>query len=178
MNFSKTINENKNENIEKKENKDIDKKNITYKYISTEFNNIFSNTEKEIKDFIIEEEKLKSGKKILRDTKVKFIQALIYSFLHIEKHKGKQDVINYLNLQYQLENDNLLKRTTLYEKEKNIPLNFYFSLFKKLFDLYNDLFVDKRLKKLMAVDGTYNNTNVCVYKDSTDTLTFCRIIKK
>ena len=63
MNFSKTINENKNENIEKKENKDIDKKNITYKYISTEFNNIFSNTEKEIKDFIIEEEKLKSGKK-------------------------------------------------------------------------------------------------------------------
>jgi hypothetical protein len=182
MNFSKTINENiekkeneniekkENENFEKKENNNIEKKNITYKDICTKLNNIFSNKEKEIKNFIIEEQKIKSGKvKALRDTKVKFIQALIYSILHIEKHKGKKDVINYLNLEYEFESDNLLKRTTLYEKEKNIPLNFYFSLFKKLFDLYNDLFVDKQLKKLIAVDGTYNNTNVYNYKNFLET---------
>jgi len=68
MNFSKTINENiekkeneniekkENENFEKKENNNIEKKNITYKDICTKLNNIFSNKEKEIKNFIIEEQ--------------------------------------------------------------------------------------------------------------------------
>ena len=166
MNFSKIVNE----NIEKKENNNSEKKNITYTGLCTKINDIFDDQDTQIKEVIVEEEKSKSGKiKTPRNTKVKFTQALIYSFLHIEKYKGKTDVINCLNLEYGLEGENLLKRTTLYEKEKKIPFKYYFSLFKKIFDLYNDLFDDEQLKKLIAVDGTYNNTNVYNYKNFLET---------
>lgn len=129
--------------------------NINYNYISTKLNKIFCNLEIEISQYIYEMSNIKT-----RKTKVSYLNAFIYSILYVQNHKTKQDSVNILNKYHNLSGDNLLKRTTLYEKEIKIPLSFYVKIFNNLLSLYDELFCDKNLIKKIAVDGTYNNTNV------------------
>ena len=55
---------------------------------------------------------------------------------------------------------NQYKNTTLYEKEQNIPLSFYTGLLKNIYEVHNKLFNNNKKFKVIAVDGTYNNTNI------------------
>ncbi len=128
-------------------------KNITYKNICDSLNSIFMNIEKQISNFINKVYKIKTRKTI-----VTYTDTFIYSTLCTQINKTKTDVINDLNLL--LNKNNELKRTTLYEKEIKIPFEFYVDIFNKITKLYYDLFSDDKIKKLIAIDGTYNNTNV------------------
>jgi len=127
--------------------------NITYKNICDSLNIIFLNIENDIKNFIYKIYKIKT-----RKSKVSFIDTFIYATLYTQINKTKTDVINELNLI--TNNNEIFNRTTLYEKEIKIPLEFYVDIFNKITKLYNDNFNDDEFKKLVAIDGTYNNTNV------------------
>jgi len=76
----------------------------------------------------------------------------------------KNEVINELNFLIDNDNDNnnkhKLNRTTLHEKDLKIPLQFYVDLFNKIINLYLDFFNDNKVKKLISIDGVYNNRNV------------------
>jgi hypothetical protein len=127
--------------------------NITFKNICNSLNSIFSNTEKQICNFVNTVHKIKT-----RKTAVSYTDTFIYSTLYTQINKTKTDVINELNLS--IYKNNNLKRTTLYEKEIKIPFEFYADIFNKITKLYYDLFNDDKIKKIIAIDGTYNNTNV------------------
>jgi len=86
-----------------------------------------------------------------------FLSLLWSIVLCTQINKTKTDIINDLNLSL---NNNKFKRTTLYEKEIKIPFEFYVDIFNKITKLYYDLFNDDKIKKIIAIDGTYNNTNV------------------
>ena len=128
-------------------------KNITYKNISDSLNLIFNDVEKLISNFIYEKYNIET-----RKTKISYTDTFIYSTLCTQNHKTKLDVINDLNSLLNLKSK--LKRTTLYEKEIKIPFEFYSYIFNKITKLYNNLFVDPTIQRLIAIDGTYNNTNV------------------
>jgi len=128
------------------------KSDISYKKICDSLNTIFFNIEKDIRQFIYKFNKIKT-----RKGKVSFTTTLIYSVLYTQINKTKPDVINELNLT--IDEDEQLNRTTLYEKEIKIPLEFYLFIFNKLTKLHNDFF-DDGLIKYVAIDGTYDNTNV------------------
>ena len=116
-------------------------------------NLIFNDVEKLISNFIYEKYNIET-----RKTKISYTDTFIYSTLCTQNHKTKLDVINDLNSLLNLKSK--LKRTTLYEKEIKIPFEFYSYIFNKITKLYNNLFVDPTIQRLIAIDGTYNNTNV------------------
>jgi hypothetical protein len=129
--------------------------NFNYDLIIKKLNNICENFENNI--FLY----YKKKNIIIRNTKVSYLNTFIYTFLYIQKNNTKLDAVNQLNTYYKFENKkDLFKRTTLFEKEKNIPTYLYSEIYKNLLNLYNEFFIDKDIKRLIAVDGTYNNTNV------------------
>jgi len=135
---------------------------ITYEIIINKLNEVFNDIEKTIRDFIKKNYKIKT-----RKTKLTFTETFIYSILCTEINKTKIDIVNELNVLNTEENK--INRTTIYEKEIKIPFEFYVFVFQKLTKLYNDIFDDEHIKKLVAVDGTYNNTNVFNIKELLET---------
>jgi hypothetical protein len=129
--------------------------NINYNFISLKINKIFCDFEIEYSKYIFDISNIK-----IRNTKVSYLNAFIYSILYVQNHKNKLDSVNFLNKYLNLDGNKLLRRTTLYEKEIKIPLSFYVKIFNKLLSLHIELFNNKELLKKMAIDGTYNNTNV------------------
>jgi hypothetical protein len=128
---------------------------ISYENICDSINIIFNDIENNIKDFIYEINDIKT-----RNTKVTFTSTLIYSLLYTKINATKDEVVAELNeLNEIMGNSKTFNRTTLYEKEIKIPLEFYVDLFNKISKLYLDFF-DKNEKKIVGVDGVYNNTNV------------------
>lgn len=128
---------------------------ITYEIIVKKLNNVFVNFDIDFSTLMYKIHNLK-----IRKTKTTYKQAFLYSLLYTQDNVTKIDSVNIINKYFKFNDKELLKRTTLYEKENKIPLNFYNDIFKKLIELYNQTFSDKNLKKLIAVDGTFNNTNI------------------
>lgn len=95
--------------------------------------------------------------------KISFLDALIYKFNYSQKDITKANIIS----KYNLSNDTLINRTTFYEKEKLIPLKTYENLFNKIITLYDTLF--NKTTKFIAVDGTFNNTNILNKKGNLET---------
>lgn len=95
--------------------------------------------------------------------KISFLDALIYKFNYSQKDITKANIIS----KYNLLNDTLINRTTFYEKEKLIPLKTYENLLNKIVVLYDTLF--NKTTKFMAVDGTFNNTNILNKKGNLET---------
>jgi hypothetical protein len=129
---------------------------ITWTNISDKINNIFFNIEKITRKFI----KIESGT-VTRNTIISFTDTLIYSILYTQHDKTKTDIVNELNIIHKDKDKNvIIKRTTIHDKETKIPFDVFIYIFKEIKKLYSDLFEDDQLTKLIAVDGTYNNTNV------------------
>lgn len=132
-----------------------------YKVIINKLNNIFLNVDENIRKHIEADLKIKT-----RKTKISFLDTLIYSILHTQIRKFKSEIVSQLDYY----NKNLkINRTTLYEKEVKIPISFYLDIFKKISKVHTDYFSDNEIKKLVAVDGTYNNTNVYNLKGMLET---------
>lgn len=135
--------------------------NFSYENITNELLKIFDNCNLKIKKAIKEELKITT-----RNTKVSFDIALLYSLLYTEKYITKEEVVNDIN---NYEETDKYKNTTLYEKEQYIPLSFYTDLFKNIYEVHIKLFNNNDKKKVVAVDGTYNNTNIYNVKQFLET---------
>jgi thymidylate kinase len=101
----------------------------------------------------------------LKQEKIKslFTETVIYSLLYTEINKSKKKVIINLNILPEYNNNftkEKFKRTTLYEKKSLIPIDYYVDIFQKIKEIYENLFKNDNNNKIIAIDGTYNNTNV------------------
>lgn len=125
--------------------------NINYEIIVKSINNIFSNVDKDIHQIIFDEYKI-----INRKSKLSFTDTVIYALEYTQNNKTKTDIVN----KYNKNNNTKISRTTFFEKESNIPILFWFTIYNKLISVYNRYFIDKQKKSIIAVDGTYNNINL------------------
>jgi len=149
------INKNINKNID--ENNNID--NNVYEIIINSLNKIFSSADKDIRKFIYKKSNIKT-----RNTKLSFTDAFIYSLEYCKHNKTKIDIVNEFNIQRNENSENgcynVISRTAFYEKEIKIPSEYYLDVYHKILKIYNENFNKNLENKLIAVDGTYNNTNV------------------
>lgn len=120
-----------------------------YNFLSNLLNEIFKTTNDDIKSLLI-----KKGIKI-RNNKISFSDVLLYKFLYAYNNNNKQFIVSKFNY----DNDTSIDRTTYHKKDLMMTDIFYKSLFYKIRNLYNDNFKFENYN-LIAVDGTYNNTNV------------------
>ena len=129
------------------------KDDIDYESIVKLLNNIFINADKDISKSIFDNYKIKT-----RKTKLSFKDALIYSLQYTQNNKTKIDIVNKFNKD--IDNyEKKISRTTFHEKVSNIPLSYYADVHKKLLSIYKNKF-NKSKPSIIAVDGTYGNTNV------------------
>ena len=123
--------------------------------LSNDFSLIFKNVDVDIKNELF--------KKALstRKRQISFSDAFSYQLLYSLNGTTKQSVVSELCFVHNLN----CSRPSFYNKSKKIPISFYENIYLKLRNLFllksnhiNDL-------TLIAVDGTYNNTNDINCKD-------------
>ena len=83
-------------------------------------------------------------------------QLLYYKFKYSEGTTTKQNIVASLNF----DNNNRFHETSYYRKEKNISLETYKNILIDIQNLYLDYNGNKNKTSLIAVDGTYGNTNI------------------
>jgi hypothetical protein len=130
-----------------------------YNSLSNSLNNIFKNNNQEIKNLL-----LKNNIKT-RNNKISFSDVILYKFLYAYKNDSKQLITSSLNYKNNLS----INRTTYHKKDLMFPHTFYKDLFYKVRNLYNEKIKLNDKFNLIAVDGTYNNTNVNNVKSKLET---------
>lgn len=119
--------------------------------LTDDINNLFKDADKNIRKSLLDKN-IKT-----RNTKLNFVDVLCYVFNYSFIDSTKQSVVSDLNF----DNENNINRTSYYKKEVQIPLSFYNDIYTKLKKILN-----KYLNKsddeytIIAVDGTYSNTNI------------------
>ena len=130
----------------------------TFNELTTDFNNIFLNSNDIIKN-LLSEKNIKT-----RYNKITFIDALCYIFNYSFIKTTKLSVTS----EYNYNNNKNIDRTSYYRKELKIPITFYENILikiKNIFDKYYNRYnlIDINDKKsnyqIQPVDGTYNNIN-------------------
>ena len=130
-----------------------------YEIFSNSINNIFKTTNDDNSKLLI-----KNNIKT-RNNKINFSDVLLYKFLYTFKNNTKQHITSLFNY-----NNNLsIDRTTYHKKDLIMSTTFYKNLFYKVAHFYNDNFKIKNQINLVAVDGTYNNTNIHNIKGNLET---------
>ena len=135
--------------------------NYSYKNIAVKLNTIF----KDFNNVIIKDVELNKKIKI-RNRETTFIDALLYKFNYSIKDKTKEQIAGEINL---LNNKNTFVNSFNY-RENQIPVSTYKNIFNNVSQLYKQL-KKTELNELIkiAVDGTFNNTNVnnsCILETS------------
>ena len=90
----------------------------------------------------------------LRQRKVSLTDALIYKFKYAEKYKTQNNTID----DYKMDNKILCNNNCFINKENKIPLEYYENIFNKITEIFYK-YSNKTNYTVIAVDGTYNNTN-------------------
>ncbi len=129
-----------------------------YNFLSNSLNNIFKTINNDLKNLLI-----KNGIKT-RNNKISFSDVLLYKFLYTYKDISKQ----YIFSKFNYDNELSINITTYHKKDLMMSDTFYKSLFYKIRNFYNDNFKTENYN-LIAVDGTYNNTNVNNIKGKLET---------
>ena len=118
------------------------------KILTKDINNIFVNANENIRDI------LKVNNINTRTKKLSFTDALTYKFLCAYKNYTNTQVVadlNFANSKVDINN--------YYKKEQKIPLEYYENILNNTKQILNK-YSNKNLKdRIIAVDGTYNNTN-------------------
>ena len=121
------------------------------KKLGDDINNLFENADKNIKNILLKK-KIKT-----REGKINFKDVLCYVFNYSFIEPSKQCVVS----NYNFDNKINVNRTSYYKKEIKIPLSFYNELFIKIKKLLNKYLNKKNDDfNIIAVDGTYSNTNI------------------
>lgn len=106
----------------------------------------------------------------LRNYKIKLRDAIYYKFMYSKNETTKESIVSSLNY----DNNTSINKSSYYRKENNIPIDLYKNIFLKIKDKYNDLLNNNNLNELseklvLAVDGTFNNTNINNFSDTIET---------
>ena len=113
------------------------------KNIINDLNNLFKNADIDIIN-------LKKKENInTRTRKLTFKDVINYKFQYAQKN-----IID----NYKYDHNILCNNTSFYKKEQKIPLQFYENIFENVLSIYYK-YAKKTQYKIIAVDGTYNNTN-------------------
>ena len=120
-----------------------------YSILTNNLNNIFKNVNNDIIYNL-------SNYKKTRNSKLKYSDVLYYKMLYSFKNNSKQSIVSTINFK----NYKLIDRTTYHKKDLKMNVSFYYSLFNKIKKSYNNLFKNISNYDVIAVDGTYNNTNI------------------
>jgi len=120
--------------------------------LSNDINSVFNNVNNDITKLIFSTLKIKN-----RNNKLTFVDVLNYIFNYSFINTTKQQIVS----DYNFKNNTNYNRSSFYKKELNIPLTFYQNLFFKVKQLLNKT-INKNLNlyNVIAVDGTYSNTNL------------------
>lgn len=116
--------------------------------LTKELNNLFIDSDYYIKK-ILNEKNIKT-----RNKKLSFKDALKYKFLYAYKNETKSQIVSDLNFDNYKAN-----KSNYYKKEQKIPLEYYQHLLNKVKQLFNNYSKNNLEYNVIAVDGTYNNTN-------------------
>jgi len=97
----------------------------------------------------------------LRKNKIILRDAVYYRFMYSKNNTTKEAITSSLNF----DNNNNIHRTSYYRKENNITLELYKNILDKIKEKYNKIITGNNLeilndKTILAVDGTFNNTNI------------------
>ena len=122
--------------------------NIAYDDLVKDLNNLFKNADNYISQL------LKDQNITTRKRKLSFIDALTYKFMYANKHKTQQSAID----NYKYDNKIIFNNISFYKKESKIPLEYYEYIYDKCINMF-EKYTNKTSFKIIAVDGTYNNTN-------------------
>lgn len=123
-----------------------------FSQLSNDINSVFNNVNNDITKLIFSTFKIKN-----RNNKLTFVDVLNYIFNYSFINTTKQQIVSDHNFK----NNTNYNRSSFYKKELNIPLTFYQNLFFKVKQLL-DKTINKNfnLYNVIAVDGTYSNTNL------------------
>lgn len=124
------------------------KYNLKIDNLVCDLNSLFKNHNDEITNLL----ELKNIK--LRQRKVSLTDALIYKFKYAEKYKTQNNTID----DYKMDNKILCNNNCFINKENKIPLEYYENIFNKITEIFYK-YSNKTNYTVIAVDGTYNNTN-------------------
>lgn len=128
----------------------IIKNDIDISQIVRDINSLFSDANIDIKNMLAKQNI------ITREKILTFSDSLIYKFLCAYKNNTNQQIASDLNY-----NNNIhIYESNYYKKEQKVPLQYYQNVLNKtkmLFDKYKNNHNDYNI---VAVDGTYNNTNL------------------
>ena len=117
--------------------------------LSEELNNLFINSDRDIKE-ILDKKNIKT-----RNKKLSFNDVLKYKFLYVYKNYTKSQIVADLNFDNYKAN-----KSNYYKKEQKIPLEYYQLVLNKVKQLFNNYSKKTSPYNIIAVDGTYNNTNL------------------
>jgi len=118
-------------------------------HLTKELNNIFKNSNFDIMNM------LKNKNIKTRTKQLTFLDVLNYKFQYSFINKTQNDVID----NYKYNNNISCDKTAFYKKENKIPFEYYKSIYDKILILHN-YYAKPNKYKIIAVDGTYNNTNL------------------
>jgi hypothetical protein len=117
--------------------------------LKIDLNNLFCNSEFDI------EKMLKNNNIITRHRKLTFKDCLCYKFNCSFKYNTQESVVN----DYKFDNSLICEKSSFFRKENKIPIDFYKNIYEQTLKLHNKYCTNKPFK-IIAVDGTYNNTNI------------------
>jgi len=126
--------------------------NFSYNNVADKLNNIFKDFNNVIKKDVELNKKIK-----IRNRETTFIDALLYKFNYSINDKTKEQIAGEINL---LNDKNTFVNSFNY-RENQIPVSTYKNIFINISQLYkqlNKIDVNEIVK--IAVDGTFNNTNI------------------
>lgn len=136
--------------------------------------------EKIIKLNEIFEENIKklTGSIKMRNRKITLTDAIYYRFMYSREKTTKQSIVSNLNYF----NETKAERSSYHRKENNIPVSLYKNIFEEIQKVFYDNFTEKNYfkckqfnipqlssYKMIAVDGTYSNTNISADKGKLET---------
>lgn len=135
--------------------------NFSYSNVVKEINLIFNDVTTNIKDEIYKLYNVKA-----RNSKLNFKTTLLYKFLYSAPENTKLGLVSSINYY----NNTSLTRGTFSYRDNQIPVSFYNNLYKKISNLYKKIMnIDVKKPIILAVDGSFNNTNSRNQKDILET---------
>jgi hypothetical protein len=101
-----------------------------------------------------------------RERKISFHDACYFRLSYSQQSKTKQNIAAKINMKKEMN----IHKSNYYRKEEKIPVEEYEKITKKIHKLYEELCIKDTTKlRLIAVDGSSNNTNINTKKHECQT---------
>jgi hypothetical protein len=114
----------------------------------------------------------------IKKSSISPINLILYKFLYAQEYTTKQEIVSTINYN----NNSSFEASSYYRKENNISVVFYKNIFVDIQNLYFSICKDYNINninnitkddtKLIAIDGTYGNTNITRTKKTLQTTLF------